>query len=91
METKLELQRQNQKLMKIDESLNRIDGTTQRIKRMTGRLKKGLVADKIHLFCVGCICLNFVIFIGLLISTFGQESPTQQIHIYNSSPCLFSQ
>ena len=42
IQTKEELQRQNEKLMVIDESLNRIDKTSVRLKNMGRRLRKGL-------------------------------------------------
>ena len=82
IQTKTQLQAQNEKLMVIDESLNRIDKASVRLKKMGSRLKKGLQADKLHCFCSACICLNIVILIILLFTTIGGDKKVQDVKIY---------
>jgi len=71
--TKEELQKQNAKLMIIDESLNRVESLSVRLGQMSKRLRKSIQADKLHCFLSLCICLNLILLIVLLFTTIGDD------------------
>ena len=84
VKTKEQLVEQRQKLMIIDESLNKIDKTSVRLKGAVRRLRMGIQADKLHCFLSGCICLNLILLIILLFTTFGGDKRVQDIEVFGS-------
>lgn len=72
----LELKRQNEKLMVLDEKLNKIEGVNKRTDKYLRSLGRGLVADKLHLFMAICICANLILLIVLVATGWKQFFPT---------------
>jgi len=71
----MELKRQNEKLMILDEKLNQIDGLNKRTDKYLRSLGRGIVADKLHLFMAVCICANLILLIVLVATSWKQFFP----------------
>lgn len=64
----VELQRQNEQIMRIDTKLNSIDNQADRLKKYINYFARELQADKIMIGLICCVCIFVIlIIVGLIL------------------------
>jgi len=73
----LELKRQNEKMMILDEKLNTLEGLSKRTDKYLRGLGRAIVTDKLHLFLSVCVCANLVLLIVIVVTDWKVFFPQQ--------------
>ena len=71
----MELKRQNEKLMVLDEKLNTLEGLSKRTDKYLRGLGKAIVTDKLHLFLSICLCGNLIFLIVIVATSWSTFFP----------------